>query len=87
MAEFMPEGPGETVESVLLPKVDHLWPPSGAAHDTPHAVAELVSILLRRRAPIRRHVVHVAPTVMSDDVDVLVDVHLVIDGRIHLGHR
>ena len=49
MAEFMAKGPGEAVESVLLPNVDHLWPPSRAAHDTPHAVAELVSILLRRQ--------------------------------------
>ena len=87
MAEFMPEGSGETVESVLLPQVDDLRPPSGAAHDTPHAVAELVSILLRRGAPIRRHVVHVAPTVMPNDVDVLVDVDLVVDGRVHRRHR
>ena len=78
--QFMAEGPGQAVEPVLFPQVDHLRPAPGAAHDTPHAVAELVALLLCRRAPIGRHVVHVAPTVVPDDVDVLVDVDLVVHG-------
>src|SRR5207248_714716 len=47
----------------------------------PHAVAELVPLLLSFGAPVGRHVVHVLGPVVPDDVDELVDVDLLV------GHR
>src|SRR5262249_20597681 len=61
-----------------LPHVEDLRPPARGADDAPHPVAELVALLLGDRAPVGGHVVHVLGPVVPDDVDELVDVHLVV---------
>ena len=74
------ERASQSLEAVLFPYVDHLGPVAGTPDDTPDAEAELVAILHGGRAPIRRHVVHVAGPVVADDVDEFVDVDLLIHG-------
>ena len=65
----------------VLPHVHGLGPRSGRADQRPHAVAELVALLLADRAPVRGHVLHVVGAVVPDDVDELVDVDAVVHGR------
>ena len=48
---------------------------AGRADGAPHAEAELVAFVARRRAPVRSHVVHVPGAVVPDDVDELVDIN------------
>ena len=69
------------VPPVELPHVHDLGPPAGRPDRAPHAEAEHVAFLAPDRAPVRRHVVHVAGPVVPDDVDELVDVHLRAHGR------
>ena len=78
MTELEPERRRQAVEAVFLPEVEHLGPSAGRADDAPHAEAELVAVVLRHRAEVRRHVVHVVGAVVPDDVDELVDVDVVV---------
>src|SRR5262249_36133752 len=69
--------------ALVLPHVHRLRPLPGRAEKRPHAVAELLALLLADRAPVRGHVVHVIRAVMPDDVDELVDV----DSAVHERYR
>src|SRR5689334_4530405 len=83
VVELVAERRGQSGEPVLFPQVHDLGPAPGGPHDTPHAVAELVAVLLGHRAEVGGHVVHVVGPVVPDDVDELVDVDLLIGGVVH----
>ena len=71
-------------QPVVLPHVHRLRPRAGRADQRPHAVAELIALLLADRAPVRGHVLHVVRAVVPDDVDELVDVDAVVHGFVSL---
>src|ERR1700730_5021370 len=71
----------QAVPAFELPQVDDFGPPSGRPDRAPHAEAQHVALGARRRAPVRRHVVHVTGAVVPDDLDELVDVDLAVHPR------
>src|SRR5262249_33603358 len=79
--ELVLEVRDQPVPAVELPEVDHLRPRTSRADGSPHAEAQHVAFLATDRAPVRVHVMHVAAAVVSDDVDQLVDVDLVVHER------
>ena len=77
-AGLVAEPGGQPGEAVLFPHVDHPRPAVGRADHAPDAEAELVTLLLRDRAPVRRHVVHVLRPHRTADVDELMCINLVV---------